>query len=113
MLDRDRVMTCLPGKPALLGGPRRRFAQEGRKAVEIGFAVENELIGFLVGQDVLGELRAEAREAFGDGGKPRLLRLAQLRAGAHEDRVVAVEHARLLGRQAEAFALRRRASRRA
>ena len=53
---------------ALLGSLRRRFAQEGRQTFEIRFAIENELIGFLVRQHILRELRAKSRQPFGDGG---------------------------------------------
>ena len=94
MLERESVMTCLPFRPALLRRLGRGLAQEGRQAVEIRLAVENELIGFLVGQHVLRELRAEAREPLGDRGEPLLLLRPELRAGAHEDGVVAVEDAR-------------------
>ena len=91
MLERDSVMTCLPARPRSSAALGRGLAQEGRQAGEIGFAVENERVGLLVGEHVLRELRAEAREPLGDGGEPHLRLGLEPRAGAHEDRVVAFE----------------------
>ena len=88
--ERDHV---LAGKPPLLGRRSGGLAQEERQPGEIRFAVEDEDVGFLVGQHVLGELRAEAREPLGDGRETRLRVRREARTGPDEDRVIAVEQA--------------------
>ena len=90
------MMAYLPGRPALLGRGARGRAGEIRQAGEIGL-VEEQRVGLLVGQHVLAELGAEAREPLVDRGEPLLRRLVERRAGADEAGVVALEHARLLG----------------
>ena len=82
---------------ALLGGPRRRGAQEVGQAGKVRLAVEHERVGLLVGEHVLAELRAEGREPLGDRGEARLAppgRAARRRARRW---CGSVEHARLLG----------------
>ena len=98
------MMTCSPGKAALLAGARRRGADEVRQPGEIGLAVEHERIGLLVGEMFWRELRAERRETLEDRRKARLRLRLELRAGADEMRVVAVEDARLFGVEAELVA---------
>ena len=88
---------------AFLGRRARGGAGEVRQAGEIAL-LENERVGFLVGQHVLPELGAEARQPLVDRRQPVLRRFLQRAARAHEAGVVAVEHARLLGRKAEAVA---------
>ena len=58
----------------------------------------------LGGQNVLAELSAERRQPLADLGEPRLAGLVERRAGAHEDRVIAVEHLALLVVEAERVA---------
>ena len=80
MLDRASVITCLPESPAPRPPRRRPPAGRGQSG-EIRFAVEDEGVGFLVGQDVLGELRAEARQPLGDGREARLRIRREARTG--------------------------------
>jgi hypothetical protein len=104
MLERERVITCLPGRPRSSAACAAAFAQERRQALEIRLALQHELVGFLVGQHVLGELRAEAREPLGDGGQPLLVLRPEPGARADEDGVVAVEDAGLFGAETQAVA---------
>ena len=94
MLDRASVMACLPGSPR--SSAARAAASRGGQTGEIGFAFENERIGLLVREHVLGELRPEGRQALGDGGDPRLRFGFEARACPREDGVIAIEHAGLL-----------------
>ena len=87
---------------ALLGVAARRRAREIRQPGEIVLA-ERHHIGLLVGEHVLAERRAEAREPLGDLLQPLLGGAVEPGAGTAEHRVVALQHARLLGRQAEAL----------
>ncbi len=96
-------MAYLPGWPALLGGRARGGAGEIGQAGEIAL-LQNERVGLLVGQHVLPELSAEARQPLVDRRQAILRRLLERAARAHEAGVIAVEHARLLGRKAEAVA---------
>ncbi len=98
MLERDSVMTCLPGRPRSSAASRRRLAQEGRQAGEIRLAVEHER-GRRSRRPAHSAQNCvpSARQPLGDRGEPRLRLRLELRAGAHEGGVVAVEDAGLLG----------------
>ena len=91
------MMAYLPGWPRSSAAARGIGAGKIRQAGEIAL-LQHQRIGLLVGQHVLPELGAEARQPLVDGGKTVLGRLFERRAGAHESGVVAVEHAGLLGR---------------
>ena len=95
----------LAGEAALLGRRPRRRAHEIGQAREVVLALEHERIALLVRQHVLAEAGAERRQPLVDLGEPRLGRGIERGAGALEHQVVALEHARLLGRQAELVAL--------
>ena len=105
--DRDDV---LAGEPALLGRCPRRRAHEIGQAREVVLALEHERIALLVRQHVLAEGGAERRQPLVDLGEPRLRRGIERGAGALEHQVVALEHALLLGGEAElvASAMQRR-----
>ena len=103
-------MAYLPGCAALRGRRARGGAGEVGQAVEIGL-LEHERVSLLVGQHVLAELGAEARQPLVDGREPVLRRLLQRGAGAHEAGVVALEHARLFGIEAERCRAARKARR--
>ena len=95
--ERHRVLAF---QPALLGGAARGRLGEVRQAGEIALA-ERHHVGLLVGEHVLPEGRAEARQPLADLLEPLFRRRVEPRAGPAEHRVVALQHARLLGRQAE------------
>ena len=104
----------MPRSAAARAAASRR--KSGRPC-EIGFAVENERVGLLVREDVLDELRAERREPLGDRREPRFFASAASLAPARtKSSVIALEHARLFGRQPELVACfasgRRRAEQR-
>ena len=69
-------MAYLPAMAALLGRRARRRAREIRQAGEIAL-LEHQRIGLLVGQHVLPELGAEARQPLVDRGEPVLRRLLE------------------------------------
>ena len=96
---------------ALVGRGGRRFAHEIGQAGEIGLAVELHRVGLLVGQHVLAERGAERRQPLDDGGKALLLVGIERRALAAILGVMALQHARLLGGEAEAVALADKARR--
>ena len=85
-LERDSVMTCLPGHAALGGGGARGGAHEIGQAGEIGLAVEHQRVGLLVGQHVLAERGAERRQPLGDLGQPLLARRHRARRPRAEHR---------------------------
>ena len=105
MLERDSVIACLPGLPRSAGRLRGRGAHRVGQAGEIGLAVQHQQIVLLVGQHVLAELRAERRRPLGDLRQARLGLLVELGTGLDEAAMVALEHARLLQRQAELLAI--------
>ena len=93
-------MAYLPGKPRASAAARALArAKSGRPARSA--SLQHEGIGLLVGQHVLPELGAEARQPLVDGGEAVLRRLVQRGAGPHEAGVIAVEDAGLLRREAE------------
>ena len=94
----------LARKTAFGGGLGGRVAQRLRQAGEVVLTVEDEQIILLVVEDVLAEARPERREALGDRRQPRPFGRPEPRAPAHEAAVGEVEHAGLLGVEAEAFA---------
>ena len=105
-------MTCLPGMLALFGRGLRRIAHEVGQAGEIGLAVQRHRVGLLVGQHVLAERGAERREPLDDRRQAAcFLSGVERRALAAVAGVVALQHALLLGREAEAVALVDRARR--
>ena len=81
------------------GGGAGEIGQAGEIAL-----LQHQRISFLVRQHVLPELGAEARQPLVDGGQAILRRLVERAAGPHEAGVIAVEHARLLGIEAERLA---------
>ena len=91
-------------RAAFFGGGTRRGAGEVGQAGEVAF-LQHQRVGFLVGQHVLAELGAEARQPLVDGRQPVLGRLVERSAGPHEAGVIAVEHAGLLGGQTERITL--------
>ena len=97
-------MAYWPGCAALRGGGTRRGAGEIGQAGEVAL-LQHQRVGLLVGQHVLAELGAEARQPLVDGRQPVLGRLVERAAGPHEAGVVAVEHAGLLGGQTERITL--------
>ncbi len=88
---------------AFFGGGARAGAGEVGQAIEIGL-VEDQRVISLVGEHVLAERGAEARQPLVDGGELILYRFVERAARAHEAGVIAIEHAGLLRRQAEAVA---------
>ena len=70
----------LARKAPFRGGLRRGLPQEVRQAGEVRLAVEDEGVGLLVREHVLGELRAQRREPLRDRGEPRLRLGPELRA---------------------------------
>ena len=88
---------------AALGRRARRALDEKiRQALKIA-RVQEQQEGFFVGQHILAELRAKARQPLGDLGEARLLLRRKPRAGAREISMIAFEHARLFFIQAELF----------
>ena len=84
-------------EPAFRGGRTRRRAHEIRQADELVLAVEHERGRLLVRQHVLTEGRGERSEPLVDLGEPRLRRRCERCARPLVHRVVAFEHALLLG----------------
>ena len=86
---------------ALLRFGLHRLAHEIGQAGKLGFAFEREGESLLVGQHVLAEVGAQRREAFDDFGKALLRRAVEGGAGAAKGGVIALQHALLLGVEAE------------
>ena len=103
-LEREIVTTCLPASPRSSAARPRRRAYEIGQAREVVLALEHQRIALLVRQHVLTEGGAERRQPLVDLGEPRLGLCIERRAGALEHQVVAVEHALLLGGEAELVA---------
>ncbi len=91
--ERDRILAL---QAALLRGPARGGAGEIRQSGEIVLAKRHH-VGLFVRQHVLAEGRAETGEAIPDLLQPLLGGRIKSRARAAEQRVVALQHARLLG----------------
>ena len=85
--QRDDV---LAGVTARFGGTGGRIDQSPRQAGQVGRLPQNELVGLLVGQEVLAKRRAERRETFADRREARLRRLRHSGTRARKDRVVAL-----------------------
>ena len=81
-------------------GSRRRAALIGRQALHLGLAQED-VIGLLVGQQLLAEGHAQIRQFLVDGRHTRAGIRRERSARAHEALVGLLEQARLFGRQAE------------
>ena len=99
MLERASVTTCLPGWPRSCAARAAAAAltNSGSPARSL-LAVEDQLERLLVGQHVLGELRAERGEPLVDGGDALLRRSAPSCAPLRtKPGVVALEDAELLG----------------
>src|SRR3954447_16759099 len=90
-------MSC---KPALLGIPAGRVAGEIRQAGEIVFA-ERQHVGLLVREHILAEAGAKACEPVPDLLQPVLGGSSEPRAGTAEERMIALQHPRLLGAKAK------------
>ena len=71
-----------------------------RQAVEI-LLVEQHEPALFVRQHILAELRGKRRQPLGDRGQSRLGLGRGAGAGAGEIEMIALEHARLLGRKPE------------
>ena len=95
----------LAGQAAVGGGLRRRGTDRVGQAGELGLAVEDEHVVALVGEQVLREERADLGEPLDDGGEAALALAVERRAGADEDRVVAIEDPPLLVVEPEGIAL--------
>ena len=91
----------LAGKAARGGRLRRGGDEALRQAGEIVGPVENERERLLVGEHVLAEQRAEARQPFADRRQPRLLVGVEAGAGAGEGDAPAFERPRRFGVEAE------------
>ncbi len=95
--QRDHVAVEL----ALLRFRLHRLAHEVGQAGKLGFTRDGQREGLLVGEHVLAEGGAQGGKAFGDFGHALLRRTVEAGAGAAETGVVALQHALLLGIEAE------------
>ena len=80
---------------------RARGAHEVGQPGELALGAQHEPVGGLVGEHVLAELRRQLGEPPHDLGVALLFVGAEARAGAREVGVIALEHAQLLGAEAE------------
>ena len=71
MLERDSVIAIFAGMAALGRGARRAFDEKIRQARKI-VRLKEQQKGLFVGQHILAELRAEARQPLADFGEARL-----------------------------------------
>src|SRR4051794_25089165 len=94
-----------PAKAALVRCSAGCISQEIRKAREVFFALQHQRVGLLIRQYILAECGAERREAFRNLCEPCLRGGIECRTGALEGDVIALQHPRLLGREAEVIAL--------
>ncbi len=94
----------LAGHVALLAHGEGRRPHEIGQTRKIVLAIEHQRIVLLVRQHILAEARAERRQPLVDGGEPFLRRRIEPCAGTLEPKMVALEHPRLLGREAELIA---------
>jgi len=78
-----------------------RLAHEFRKPGKLGFAVERQRVGLLVGEQVLAERGAELSQALDDLGETLLRRAIEGDASAATGYVIALEHALLFGGKIE------------
>ena len=93
-LERLKV-TAWPARPRSSASPARRRARKIRQAGEVVLG-ERQHVSLLVGEHVLAEGRAEAGEPVADLLQPLLGGGIEPGAGAAEERVVALQHPRLL-----------------
>ena len=100
MLERDRVTAYLPGMAAVGGDARGAADEKIRQALKIALVEQHEPVFFVL-QHVLAELSGERRQPLGDRGQSRFGSRRGARAGAGEIEMIALEHARLFGRQPE------------
>ena len=96
-------MTCLPARPRSSAAARaaRERSPAGRRDRPL---LEHQGEGLLIGQHILAEGGAEARQPLADLRQPRFFAGVERRAGADEMGVIALQHARLLGGQPERLA---------
>ena len=94
-------MAYLPAWPRSCAASRAAAICAAEQAGEVVLGFEHQGIGLLVGEHVLAECGAERRQPLADRGEPLLVRGVEAGAGAAEGHVVALQHARLLGREAE------------
>ncbi len=92
----DRPLALLPARLGCRGGAR---AHRVGKAREIFLVLKDKRVVLLIGEDVLAEVRVKKCEALVQFGHALLRRGVELRAGAHEARVVAPGEPLLLGRE--------------
>ncbi len=111
MCERESVISRAVGDAALARGLARGVAHERRQAGEIGLVLQDESKPALVGEHVLAEARRQLGQPLHDRRVARLLGRRQLGAGAHEVEVEALEHAALLGVEADPVAPLRAARR--
>ena len=86
------MMTYFPAWPRSSAAARGGRAGKIRQTGEIAF-LQHHREGFLVGQHVLAELRAEACQTFIDRRETILRLLFDARTRPHETGVIALEHA--------------------
>ena len=99
--QRDRITV----DAALARVRPQRLAGEVRQPSELGFAVKLQQKRLLVGKHVLAECGTERGEPLDNLGEPLLGGGVEPGAGAAEIRVVALQHAFLLGVELEAVDL--------
>ena len=80
---------------------RCRCTDKLRQSRQVLLAVEHQLEGLLVGENVLAKLRAERGKPRVDGGNAFPPLGVEPRAAAHEAQVMALENAQLLGIEAK------------
>ena len=91
------------GLTTFFGGGTRRRAGKIRQPGKVALFKKHRE-GFLIGQHILAELRAEACETLIDCSKTILRMLLDTRTRPHETGVIAIKHPRLLGIKAECIA---------
>ena len=96
----------MPGQATVRRGLRRGGAHEVGQASKIGLPLQRQLPARLIVQHILRKARRQLRQLFHDRGVTLAWALGQLRAGAHEVQVRALQQAALLGRQAQVGAAR-------
>ena len=102
---RPRQRDDVAVEAAFLRFGSHRFAHETRQPGKLRFALKRQREILLIGQHVLAERGAERRQPLDDRGEARLRRRFEAGAGAAEGHVVTLEHAFLLGGQAERVGL--------
>ncbi len=101
MLERDRLMACLPLWPRSLAVCAAAARTRLRQAGQLVLGLQHEQVSLLVRQHVLAELGAERGQPLGDRRHPLPGLGVERGAGLDEAAVVALQHARLLLGEAE------------